>query len=67
MAEFKWTMNHISFIDSLTTKLPFDDDEFDHVHVRCIARAVPENKVKLKFESKTTFTKSSVISVGLPL
>lgn len=48
-------MNHISFIDSLTTKLPFDDDEFDHVHVRCIARAVPENKVKLKFKTKNIF------------
>jgi ubiquinone/menaquinone biosynthesis C-methylase UbiE len=32
---------------SLTTKLPFDDDEFDHVHVHAIARAVPENKVNL--------------------
>ena len=31
--------------DSLTTKLPFDDDEFDHVHIRSIARGVPENKV----------------------
>ena len=30
---------------SLTTQLPFDDDEFDHVHVHAIARAVPENKV----------------------
>ncbi|KAL5495125.1 hypothetical protein ACEPAI_587 [Sanghuangporus weigelae] len=28
----------------LTTKLPFEDDEFDHVHIRGIARAVPENK-----------------------
>lgn len=31
---------------SLTTKLPFDDDEFDYVHIRGIARAVPENKVR---------------------
>lgn len=30
---------------SLTTKLPFDDDEFDHVHIQSIARGVPENKV----------------------
>lgn len=30
---------------SLTTKLPFEDDEFDHVHIRSIARAVPESKV----------------------
>lgn len=35
------TENHVS----LTTKLPFEDDEFDHVHIRGIARAVPENKV----------------------
>lgn len=34
---------------SLTTKLPFDDDEFDHVHIRGIARAVPENKVRYNF------------------
>lgn len=34
---------------SLTTKLPFDDDEFDHVHIRGIARAVPENKVRQSF------------------
>ena len=30
---------------SLTTKLPFDDDEFDHVHIQSIAAGVPENKV----------------------
>ncbi|KAJ8084466.1 hypothetical protein PM082_003236 [Marasmius tenuissimus] len=29
----------------LTTKLPFEDDEFDHVHVQSIASGVPENKV----------------------
>ncbi|KAF8973505.1 S-adenosyl-L-methionine-dependent methyltransferase [Flammula alnicola] len=28
----------------LTTKLPFDDDEFDHVHIQSIATGVPENK-----------------------
>ncbi|PFH49806.1 hypothetical protein AMATHDRAFT_62438 [Amanita thiersii Skay4041] len=28
----------------LTTRLPFDDDEFDHVHIQYIARGVPENK-----------------------
>ncbi|KIY67197.1 hypothetical protein CYLTODRAFT_376545 [Cylindrobasidium torrendii FP15055 ss-10] len=28
----------------LTTRLPFEDDEFDHVHVQSIARSVPENK-----------------------
>lgn len=30
---------------SLRQKLPFDDDEFDHVHIQNIAFAVPENKV----------------------
>ncbi|KAJ3548860.1 hypothetical protein NMY22_g1106 [Coprinellus aureogranulatus] len=34
----------------LTTKLPFDDDEFDHVHIRSIARGVPENKWGPLFE-----------------
>ena len=34
-----------SIWNSLTTKLPFDDEEFDHVHVKDIARGVPENKV----------------------
>ncbi|KAF8807852.1 S-adenosyl-L-methionine-dependent methyltransferase [Phlegmacium glaucopus] len=28
----------------LTTRLPFDDDEFDHVHIQSIAKGVPENK-----------------------
>jgi len=30
---------------SLTTRLPFDDDEFDHIHMQSIATGVPENKV----------------------
>ncbi|EGN93139.1 hypothetical protein SERLA73DRAFT_190006 [Serpula lacrymans var. lacrymans S7.3] len=34
----------------LTTKLPFDDDEFDHVHIHSIGRAVPENKWGVIFE-----------------
>ncbi|KAF9056098.1 hypothetical protein BJ165DRAFT_1430860 [Panaeolus papilionaceus] len=34
----------------LTTKLPFDDDEFDHVHIQSIARGVPENKWGVLFE-----------------
>ncbi|KAF9469862.1 hypothetical protein BDZ94DRAFT_1151510 [Collybia nuda] len=34
----------------LTTKLPFDDDEFDHVHMQAIARGVPENKWGVLFE-----------------
>ncbi|KAK7465408.1 hypothetical protein VKT23_005386 [Stygiomarasmius scandens] len=34
----------------LTTKLPFEDDEFDHVHIQHIARGVPENKWGMLFE-----------------
>ncbi|TFK77381.1 S-adenosyl-L-methionine-dependent methyltransferase [Pluteus cervinus] len=34
----------------LTTKLPFDDDEFDHVHIQSIAKGVPENKWGILFE-----------------
>lgn len=31
--------------NSLTTKLPFGDEEFDHVHIKGISRGVPETKV----------------------
>ncbi|KAL1738518.1 hypothetical protein HDZ31DRAFT_69910, partial [Schizophyllum fasciatum] len=41
------TWTHGNF---LTTKLPFDDDEFDHIHVKSIARGVPENKWQTIFE-----------------
>ncbi|KAI5835965.1 hypothetical protein K523DRAFT_343927 [Schizophyllum commune Tattone D] len=41
------TWTHGNF---LTTKLPFDDDEFDHVHIKSIARGVPENKWQTIFE-----------------
>ncbi|KAF5368561.1 hypothetical protein D9758_002245 [Tetrapyrgos nigripes] len=34
----------------LTTKLPFEDDEFDHVHIQHIARGVPETKWGSLFE-----------------
>ncbi|KAF7347703.1 S-adenosyl-L-methionine-dependent methyltransferase [Mycena venus] len=34
----------------LTNKLPFDDDEFDHVHIHAIAQGVPENKWGILFE-----------------
>ncbi|KAF7303242.1 UBIQUITIN-CONJUGAT-2 domain-containing protein [Mycena kentingensis (nom. inval.)] len=34
----------------LTNKLPFDDDEFDHVHIQGIAQGVPENKWGPLFE-----------------
>ncbi|KAE9398462.1 hypothetical protein BT96DRAFT_965928 [Gymnopus androsaceus JB14] len=34
----------------LTTKLPFEDDEFDHIHVQSIALGVPENKWGVLFD-----------------
>ncbi|KAG2367791.1 hypothetical protein BDR07DRAFT_1326290 [Suillus spraguei] len=34
----------------LTTKLPFDDDEFDHVHMHSLGRGIPENKWGVLFE-----------------
>ncbi|CAA7265898.1 unnamed protein product [Cyclocybe aegerita] len=34
----------------LTTKLPFDDDDFDHVHIQSISKGVPENKWNNIFE-----------------
>ncbi|KAF5385090.1 hypothetical protein D9615_001276 [Tricholomella constricta] len=34
----------------ITTKLPFEDDEFDHVHIQAIAKGVPENKWGVLFE-----------------
>ncbi|KAJ7161421.1 hypothetical protein C8R43DRAFT_992828 [Mycena crocata] len=34
----------------LTNKLPFEDDEFDHVHIHAIAHGVPENKWGILFE-----------------
>ncbi|GLB35880.1 putative O-methyltransferase [Lyophyllum shimeji] len=34
----------------LTTRLPFEDDEFDHVHIQAIAKGVPENKWGVLFE-----------------
>jgi len=37
---------------SLTTQLPFEEDEFDHVHIHSIARGVPENKAIFSFLPK---------------
>ncbi|KAG6380890.1 hypothetical protein JVT61DRAFT_5282 [Boletus reticuloceps] len=38
--------NRISWVHGnfLTTKLPFDDDEFDHVRMNDLGRGIPENK-----------------------
>ncbi|TFK99684.1 hypothetical protein BDV98DRAFT_570686 [Pterulicium gracile] len=37
----------------LTNKLPFEDDEFDHIHMSNIALGVPENKWGMLFEEVT--------------
>jgi len=34
----------------LTNKLPFEDDQFDHVHIQSIARGVPESKWDVLFQ-----------------
>lgn len=52
-------------LSSLTTKLPFEDDEFDHVHVSMIAKGVPENKVKIMLKSCNFYTEQLI--VGKPL
>ncbi|KAJ4485041.1 hypothetical protein C8J55DRAFT_453032 [Lentinula edodes] len=38
------------FGNFLTTKLPFEDDEFDHIHVQSISLGVPENKWDVLFD-----------------
>jgi len=50
-------------LSSLTTKLPFEEDEFDHVRIHSIARGVPENKVVYILHSKNA-SSSLVASVG---
>lgn len=50
---------------SLTTKLPFEDDEFDHIHLKGIARAVPETKVSNMFI--ICIPELNIIAVGLSL
>ena len=50
--------------DSLTTRLPFDDDEFDHVHVKDIARGVPESKVLAPGTITVTLDTYSRMTVG---
>ncbi|KAF9225466.1 hypothetical protein BS17DRAFT_778631 [Gyrodon lividus] len=44
--------NRITWVHGnfLTTKLPFDDDEFDHVHMHSLGRGIPENKWGVLFE-----------------
>ena len=32
--------------NSLSNKLPFEDDTFDHVHIVHVSKGVPEHKVK---------------------
>ncbi|KZT30805.1 hypothetical protein NEOLEDRAFT_1153257 [Neolentinus lepideus HHB14362 ss-1] len=44
--------NRVKFVHGnfLTTRLPFDEDEFDHVHISGISLGVPENKWGYIFE-----------------
>ncbi|KAH9486492.1 Demethylmenaquinone methyltransferase [Psilocybe cubensis] len=42
----------------LTTKLPFEDDEFDHIHIQGIALGVPENKWGVLFEEVSRVLRS---------
>lgn len=50
---------------SLTTRLPFDDDEFDHIHIKDIARGVPESKVRFLACVPTTLSDVRLAEVGL--
>lgn len=55
---FSVTSSIVGRCFSLTTKLPFEDDEFDHVHIQSIAAGVPENKVgAATFSSTINFDK----------
>lgn len=49
---------------SLTTKLPFEDDEFDHVHIQSIARGVSENKVFTSVYFAHPLKAHHILSVG---
>lgn len=40
------TTAHCQVLPSLSTRLPFEDDTFDHVHVSHISKGVPEHKVE---------------------
>ncbi|TFK56638.1 hypothetical protein OE88DRAFT_1650028 [Heliocybe sulcata] len=44
--------NRVTFVHGnfLTTRLPFEEDEFDHVHISGISLGVPENKWGYVFE-----------------
>ncbi|KAI0785068.1 hypothetical protein C8Q75DRAFT_343810 [Abortiporus biennis] len=44
-ARIQWVHGNL-----LRTRLPFDDDEFDFVHIKALAFAVPENKWSSIFE-----------------
>lgn len=40
------TDGSLSVFTSLSTRLPFEDDTFDLVHISHISKGVPEHKVK---------------------
>ncbi|KAJ7446496.1 hypothetical protein B0H11DRAFT_2084990 [Mycena galericulata] len=51
-SEYASIAERISWVHGnfLTNKLPFEDDEFDHVHIHAISQGVPENKWGTLFE-----------------
>lgn len=56
------------YLYSLTTKLPFEDDEFDHVHIQAIAKGVPENKVSwVQYPDTKLALMDHLITVGDPI
>ena len=42
----------IGHLHSLRNKLPFEDEEFDYVHIQNLALGIPENKVRRSFISQ---------------
>jgi hypothetical protein len=61
------TDGSLSRITSLSTRLPFEDDTFDLVHVSHISKGVPEHKVK-SFQSFILFHQLMYrFAVELPL
>ena len=61
------TGGSLSRITSLSTRLPFEDDTFDLVHISHISKGVPEHKVK-SFRSFVLFHQLMYyFAVELPL
>ena len=50
-------------LSSLTRKLPFDPDYFDYIHIRSIAKGVPENLWDQLFAVRTLVAVTSIFLV----